>query len=104
MENSKLEIRVFDESYVDRLCRHVKTNNDVTNYYKDTFPYELRFPKGSTNIFIDKNFNLDGDKSDLENSITLYNELSLSESQAADRRLWMYLTHVQFWDYMRKRW
>lgn len=42
---------------------------------------------------------------DRENSEALYKALSgLSPSQAADPRLWTYLTHVKFWRYMRARW
>ena len=41
---------------------------------------------------------------DFENSILLYDKLKLTETQATDTRLWSYLTHVKFWNYMRKRW
>ncbi len=98
------EVKVFTEGYTDKLYRDVKTTNNVDNYYKAEFPYEERFPKGSTNIFIDEGFSLDPDKSDLENSIALYEELKLNETQASDPRLWTYLAHSIFWKYMRKRW
>jgi hypothetical protein len=43
--------------------------------------------------------------SDLENTQILYSSLRhLTPVQASDERLWAYLTHVTFWDYMRKRW
>lgn len=42
---------------------------------------------------------------DLANTRTLYTALRhLSPIQAADERLWVYLSHVTYWDYMRKRW
>jgi hypothetical protein len=42
---------------------------------------------------------------DLENTKTVYGALHhLSPIQAADERLWVYLSHVTYWDYMRKRW
>lgn len=42
---------------------------------------------------------------DLENTKFLYLALRhLTPLQAADDRLWTYLTHVTFWDYMRARW
>lgn len=42
---------------------------------------------------------------DLENSRRLYEALhGLSLTQATDPRLWTYLTHVKYWQYMRKRW
>lgn len=42
---------------------------------------------------------------DLENTRTVYTALRhLTPLQAADPRLWAYMTHVTHWDYMRKRW
>ena len=44
-------------------------------------------------------------KNDFENSKRIYSALKdLSLTQAADERLWVYLCHVTFWDYMRARW
>lgn len=44
-------------------------------------------------------------KNDLENSIILYDSFKhLNIVQASDERLWSYLTHIYFWDYMRSRW
>src|SRR5688572_9901109 len=104
MKLKKIELRVFTDSYTDKLYRDVKTTNNTENYYKEKFPFEERFPKGNTNIFIGENFDLDPEKSDLENCILLYNGLKLNETQASDSRLWTYLSHVVFWNYMRKRW
>jgi hypothetical protein len=104
MSLKKIELKVFTESYTDKLFRDIKNTNNVDNYYKESFPYEERFPKGSTSLFINEDFILDPNKSDLENSILLYNELHLNETQASDPRLWTYLSHVVFWKYMRKRW
>jgi hypothetical protein len=104
MSKNKIELKVFSESYTDKLYRDIKNTNNPENYYRDHFPHEHRFPKGSTNILINEDFNLDPEKSDLENSILLYEELSLNETQASDPRFWTYLSHVVFWKYMRKRW
>jgi hypothetical protein len=42
---------------------------------------------------------------DLENTKLLYSALRhLTPIQAADERLWVYLSHVTYWDYMRQRW
>jgi hypothetical protein len=46
----------------------------------------------------------DLDSSDLENVKIVYGALKeLTPTQATDPVLWVYLTHVQFWSYMRKR-
>lgn len=44
-------------------------------------------------------------KDDLENTRIVYNALrKLSPVQAMDERLWAYLTHATWWEYMTKRW
>lgn len=53
----------------------------------------LKLPEGTRELF------------DFENTKTLYSAMKkLSISEATDERLWVHLTHVVFWDYMRKRW
>lgn len=104
MITNNIELKIFTEAYSDKLYRDVKVTGNLDNYYQESFPFEERHPKGRTNLFINANFNLDPDKPDLENSILLYEELKLNETQAGDSRLWTYLTHVVFWKYMRKRW
>lgn len=48
---------------------------------------------------------LENDKFDLENARIIYESLRhLSITQATDERLWSYLTHTEFWKYMRLRW
>ena len=42
---------------------------------------------------------------DLENTKIVYSDLKeLTPQQAQDHRLWVYMTHVVYWDYMQKRW
>ena len=54
---------------------------------------ELQAPASKTELF------------DLENTRILYGALRhLTPIQAADERLWAFLSHVTHWDYMRKRW
>ncbi len=53
----------------------------------------LKSPASKTELF------------DLDNTKTLYTAVrNLSPIQASDERLWVYLSHVTYWDYMRKRW
>lgn len=102
---NKTEVRVFLSGYVDKLYRDAASTNNFDNYKLEKFPYEEKFPKGSTEIYLPADFILDSAKSELENSIALYEAMKdLSETQASDERLWSYLTHVVFWDYMRERW
>src|ERR1700674_2768464 len=54
---------------------------------------ELRNPESNTELF------------ELENTIALHGALhALTPSQAADERLWVWLSHGPYWDYMRHRW
>jgi len=102
---SKQEVRFFSAFYVDKLYRDVAATENYTNYLNKQFLYEEKYAKGPTGIFIDSEVKLDPDKSDLENSILLYESLKdLNEVQASDERLWTYLTHVHFWSYMQGRW
>ncbi len=102
---NKTEQKVFQQSYIDKLYRDTVSTNNFDNYKIDKFPFEEKFPRGNTGIFINEDFVLDAGKSDLENSKLIYEELkSLNETQASDERLWTFLTHVTFWKYMRERW
>lgn len=54
---------------------------------------ELKLPSSKTEVF------------DLENTRILFTALKhLTPIQAADERFWGYLSHVTYWEYMRKRW
>jgi hypothetical protein len=56
-------------------------------------PFKLHMPISKTELC------------DLDNTRIVYNALRhLTPLQACDARLWAYLTHVTYWEYMRKRW
>ena len=103
--------KVFKESVVNSLRERVKT--DVSSYQLDEPWVEKLFPDRSlfattklAELPDDLLLMPEGDeKFDLENSERLYSALhGLTLTQAADPRLWTYLTHVKYWKYMRKRW
>jgi len=104
-------LKVFKESAVNALLEIIKT--DVSKYQLDETWVENMYPDRSlfaTTKLADLPDDLlripEGDeKFDLENSERLFNALrGLTLTQAADPRLWTYLTHVKYWKYMRKRW
>ena len=104
-------LKVFKESSVNALLEIIKT--DVSKYQLDETWVENMYPDRSlfaTTKLADLPDDLlripEGDeKFDLENSERLFNALrGLTLTQAADPRLWTYLTHVKYWKYMRKRW
>jgi hypothetical protein len=100
----KTEIPIFTENYTSHLFRSLIVKDQINLYLGDKFPFEEKFPRGSSGVFLDPKFQLSNDKSDFENSKALYENLELNETQASDKRLWTYLTHVRFWEYMKKRW
>jgi len=75
----------------------------VPNYFQ--FPnwyIESKLPSLPDDLLLLPNA---GNNYDLENSQRVYEALSdISLSQASDPRLWTYLTHIKFWQYMKKRW
>lgn len=104
MKKDQLELRVFSSAYVDKLYRNVIATQNFEEYLQPKFPYEDRYPKGATGIIINKHLILDPDKEDIENCKAIYDGLDINETQASDERFWVYLTHVYFFDYMKKRW
>lgn len=53
----------------------------------------------------DKNKGKDENTMDAENCVLVYEALkNLTPQQATDERVWAYLTHFQFWEYVQKRW
>lgn len=103
--------KVFKESVVNSLRERLKT--DVSSYQLDEPWVENLFSERSlfattklAELPDDLLLMPEGDKNfDLENSELLYSALpGLTLTQAADPRLWTYLTHIKYWKYMRKRW
>lgn len=98
--------RVFKESMVDKLSAESKTNNGLKSYYVS----ELEYPNDST---ISSNYKVGSSlplldptvEADAKNAVLIYEYYKgLNRTQATDRRLWTYLSHVAFREYTIKRW
>lgn len=106
-----MNVKYLREAYLAQLKSNIPGNIEL---YKQNEPWISNyFEEGScfleTNISIDEIelFEPEGpDKLyDLENTRIIFDALKhLKISQAADERLWTYLTHETFWKYMRLRW
>jgi len=103
--------KVFKENSMNMLLESLGRN--ISSYAEESTWVEEKFSghslKAVTKISaLDPELLLipdDESDHDLENSERLYMALhGLSLTQAADPRLWTYLSHVTFWKYMRKRW
>lgn len=102
---------IFKENFVQRLRIAIKSNS--RNYLVDeVWVNSIGTPSErdlQTLLNIDSLPNLilpDKDNLyDIENSILLHKSLAkLTPLQARDPRLWTRLSHVEYWNYMRKRW
>lgn len=99
------KLSVFKNIFVHELKDKINSNINFYNGEEQSIPYDEK------NILlsdIDVNTTSPGlepskDK-DIENAIKLYEYLPLNETQASDKRLWTYLTHITFKNYTRERW
>jgi len=101
---SKIEIPLFTTNYTTRLFKNLENETYIENYRSEKFIFDSNFASGTSGIFIKSDFKLNPNDHISTNSINLYENLQINETQASDRRLWTYLTHVHFWTYMKKDW
>ncbi len=96
--------RVFKTPYVDYLRKHI----DVAKYKSESFDYDCSMVNVLANVYkpdglCDKMIaNLDNE---YEQAILLYEAFpNLSPLVASQPNLWTYLTHVDLFDFCKKRW
>lgn len=100
---------IFSSTYTERLFKDLVEKEKINEYERTELELEELYPIGGTGIFIPERIKLEvpegNDLKDLENTKIIYGTYkTLSPSQASDPRLWTYLTHVPFFDYMKQRW
>ncbi|XRG77005.1 DUF6339 family protein [Rossellomorea sp. GAMAL-10_SWC] len=105
-----MQVYYIKEAYLDKLKTGLKDNKEY--YYKDS-PWLDEYFESSDWCLKSKitcsNFELkqpisSRENFDVENSILIHQSLDLNISQANDERLWVYLTHITFYEYMKNRW
>ena len=102
MKNAALDM--LDADIPNNISRYNSAEKWIDTYFEEKGIGKYAF---STGIAVPDVSLIAGDSStDFENSKILYEAFkgSLSPVQASDLRLWAYLAHDTFWDYMRKRW
>lgn len=114
MDNPKVEQKIFSSGYLNQIYIEVFDNKQYSNYEKEIYPLgeENLYPIGGSRIMVPKEITLElptgsrgSDLKEIENTKIIYDTFrSLTPTQASDPRLWTYLTHVTFWEYMQKRW
>tara|TARA_B100000959_G_C14850107_1_gene569782 strand:- start:173 stop:919 length:747 start_codon:yes stop_codon:yes gene_type:complete len=100
---------IFRKSYCDVLKSKVKDGSCINFYESDTFEYDKSQVLISPKIKINPDLKLlepdENSKYDFENAKILYeNYKELTPLEASDIRLWIYLSHVHFFQYVKKRW
>lgn len=95
--------KLFKKAYEEQLRSDIVEGDGLQSYYDN-------FKASDPNLLVSDiipatnipTLNLENES---ENSISLHQYLpSLNETQASDKRLWAYLAHVDFRDYVSKRW
>lgn len=107
-----MKIRFLKMDSLHALKNSIKNN---INHYSDNSNEWIKYATAKNDNFITfkvdfPDFSLSASSNnpsdeDLENIKTIYTNMkSLTDSQAADERLWAGMCHDIFWDYMKKRW
>ena len=97
---------MFYESYVATLRDKIKCNINTDDYYKEEFPYDKSKVKPLKGIY---------QPNDLIGRMDAHNELQSAKalyeayediplSLASDEKFWIYLTHVDLFNYVQERW
>lgn len=98
--------KLFKSTYVEKLKDNLKKGNTEA-YLKIRFEYDEKEVLENTTILTDYPDLIlpePGNNHDLENAKIIFDTYkSITPVQATDVRIWTYLTHVPYWDYMQKR-
>lgn len=96
--------KVFIKSYADELRTHI----DPVNYYGEEFEYDKTKVKFLSRIPHPQNlasYMEEHADNDCECAIALYEAYKdISPVFAQEERLWVYLSHVELFTYLKKRW
>lgn len=110
-----MRINYFTEEAYNELFDHIDSNQTfyeqeavwVPKYFESKYEGKSYFRESSIEYpdFILVNTN-NKTEDDYNNTVTLFDALGkiLTPKQACNKYMWAYLSHVTFWDYMKKRW
>ena len=98
--------KTFCESYVKTLRDRIVAGISIDDYFKNEFPYDKSMVKPLAGVYqpvglVDK-MNPDDD---LESAKVVYEAYkNISPLLASNENFWIYLTHVDLFSYVQKRW
>lgn len=102
MKNDALDM--LDSDISKNIANYNSKEKWIDHYFEEKGYGSYSF---STGIMVpDVELTIGDSKTDYENAVKLYDSFKhqLNPVQASDLRLWSYLAHNTYWDYMRTRW
>lgn len=102
MKNDALDM--LDSDISKNIANYNSKEKWIDHYFEEKGYRSYSF---STGIMVpDVELTIGDSKTDYENAVKLYDSFKhqLNPVQASDLRLWSYLAHNTYWDYMRARW
>lgn len=101
--------KLFKNTYIDKLISDLKIGKNLDLYGEDTFDYEDEFVTENKRIVVTELPELTIPENGLfyeyENAVKLYKHLpDLNRTQATDKRIWTFLSHAPYWQYLKARW
>lgn len=103
-----MEEKVFRSAYLSELRSSLKSGQSLVNYYEPKVEYndDVTFPF-QTELVGERPVLSPSREAEAEigNAVLLHTYLqNLTAAQASDKRLWVYLSHASFRDYVQGRW
>lgn len=101
--------KLFSSGYVEKLKTKILDGSNISYYFQETFPVNEEFVFENPDIAIAELPTLkfpssSNDLNNFENGKIIYEAYKhINPVQATDSRIWTYMTHVTFWDYMKER-
>jgi hypothetical protein len=111
MKNNMKNQNIFKDMAVGGLRDKLRSGESICDYFKKDVEYPLSYFFESPikvdieNLILQLKGENDSSGNDINAAMALYEAFSeLSEAQASDPRLWVYLTHVSLREYVLERW
>lgn len=103
---SNTNLRIFTRAYSEELRENVENGSSIISYLNEEFKPSTTGILESTVELPDEAPSLgSNDSDDVDNAIKLYEYLeNIDMTQASDKRLWTYLSHITFRNYTLARW
>lgn len=101
--------KLFKSGFIRQLEKEINNGEALGRYCEGDFPYQEDVVLTNPTISVGKEIHLKkpdrNSTFEFENAKSLFSAYKgMTPVQATDARIWTYMTHVTFWDYMQRRW